>query len=149
LIPYGVFIDPEFARVGLSEAEARKAGIAYRLPKLPMDPVPRARTLSARDGFMKALVAAEDDRILGFAMLGARAGEVMAAVQMTMLGGLPFTALRDGILAHPTAEGLNRLFAGVRAIDERAGRMRQSRPDAASRARMPARIALNESAASY
>ena len=116
LIPYCVFIEPEFARVGLSEAEARMSGIAYRLAKLPMDPVPRARTLSERTGFMKALVAAEDDRILGFAMFGAQAGEVMAAVQMTMLGGLPYTALRDGILAHPTlSEGLNMLFAEVGA----------------------------------
>jgi len=115
LVPYCVFIDPEFARVGLSEAEARKAGIPYRLAKLPMSPVPRAQTLSERKGFMKALVAADDDRILGFAMLGAQAGEVLSVVQMTMLGGLPFTALRDGIIAHPTlSEGLNMLFADVR-----------------------------------
>jgi pyruvate/2-oxoglutarate dehydrogenase complex dihydrolipoamide dehydrogenase (E3) component len=111
LIPYCVFIDPEFARVGLSEKEARAAGTAYRLAKMPMDVIPRARTLSERKGFMKALVA-EDDSILGFAMLGAHAGEVMPVVQMTMLGGLPFTALRDGIIAHPTiAEGLNMLFS--------------------------------------
>jgi probable pyridine nucleotide-disulfide oxidoreductase len=114
LIPYCVFIDPEFAKVGLGEREARQAGIRYRLAKLAMDGVPRARTLSERNGFMKALVAAEDDRILGFAMLGAHAGEVMAVVQMAMLGNLPFTALRDGIIAHPTlAEGLNMLFADV------------------------------------
>jgi probable pyridine nucleotide-disulfide oxidoreductase len=114
LIPYCVFIDPEFARVGLSEKEARAAGIPYRLARMPMDVIPRARTLSERKGFMKALVAAEDDRILGFAMLGAHAGEVLPVVQMTMLGGLPFTALRDGIIAHPTiAEGLNMLFSAV------------------------------------
>ncbi len=79
-----------------------------------MDVIPRARTLSERKGFMKALIAAEDDRILGFAMLGAQAGEVMAVVQMAMLGSLPFTALRDGILTHPTlTEGLNMLFSKV------------------------------------
>ncbi len=115
LIPYCVFIDPEFARVGLGEKDAQQAGIAYRLATLPMDLIPRARTLSERKGFMKALVGVDDDAILGFAMLGAQAGEVMAVVQMTMLGGLPFTALRDGILAHPTlAEGLNMLFSDVR-----------------------------------
>jgi pyruvate/2-oxoglutarate dehydrogenase complex dihydrolipoamide dehydrogenase (E3) component len=54
------------------------------------------------------------DRILGFAMLGAQAGEVMAAVQMAMLGGLPFTALRDGIIAHPTL--LNTLFGKLVAV---------------------------------
>ncbi len=115
MVPYCVFIEPEFARVGLSEAEAREQSIAYRLATLPMDVVPRARTLSERKGFMKALVEVNTDQILGFAMLGAQAGEVMAVVQMAMLGGLPFTALRDGILAHPTlAEGLNMLFASVR-----------------------------------
>ena len=85
-----------------------------------MDVVPRARTLSERKGIMKALVAADSDRILGFAMLGAQAGEVMAVVQMAVLGGLPFTALRDGILAHPTlAEGLNMLFTAVRPAEGR------------------------------
>ncbi len=112
LVPYCVFTDPEFGRVGLNETEARAAGIAYRIATLPMEVVPRARTLSESRGFMKSLVAVEDERILGFAMLGAQAGEVMAVVQMAMLGDLPFTALRDGILAHPTlAEGLNMLFA--------------------------------------
>jgi pyruvate/2-oxoglutarate dehydrogenase complex dihydrolipoamide dehydrogenase (E3) component len=116
LIPYSVFIDPEFARVGLSETEARTQSIRHRVARLPMDVVPRARTLGEHKGFMKAVVAADDDRILGFAMLGAQAGEVVAVVQMAMLGGLPFTALRDGILAHPTiAEGLNMLFANVRS----------------------------------
>lgn len=113
MVPYCVFIEPEFARVGLSERDARSAGIAYRLARLPMDAVPRARTLSERGGFMKALVG-DDDRILGFAMLGAQAGEVMTAVQMAMLGGLPYTTLRDAILAHPTlTEGLNLLFSAI------------------------------------
>ena len=122
LVPYSVFIEPEFARVGLSEREAERAGIPYRVARLAMDAVPRARTLSERTGFMKALVG-DDDRILGFAMLGAQAGEVMATVQMAMLGGLPYTALRDGILAHPTlAEGLNMLFA---VVSERSNCRRQ------------------------
>ena len=122
LVPYAVFIDPEFARVGLSESDAQKEGISYRLARLPMDVVPRARTLGERTGFMKALVAADDDHILGFAMLGAQAGEVMAVVQMAMLGGLPYTALRDGILAHPTmAEGLGMLFGKVQAAQQGTG----------------------------
>lgn len=116
LVPYCVFIDPEFARVGLNETEAKRRGIPYRTAKLPMDAVPRARTLSKRTGFMKALVAAGGDQILGFSMLGVTAGEVMSVVQMAMLGELPYTALRDGILAHPTiAEGLNMLFSNVSA----------------------------------
>ncbi len=115
MIPYCVFIDPEFARVGLNESEARSRNVEYRVARLPMDVVPRARTLSQRKGFMKALVAKDSDRILGFGMLGINAGEVMSVVQMAMLGGLPFTVLRDGIFAHPTiSEGLNMLFANVK-----------------------------------
>ncbi len=115
MIPYCVFIDPEFARVGLNESEARSRNVEYRVARLPMDVVPRARTLSQRKGFMKALVAKDSDRILGFAMLGINAGEVMSVVQMAMLGGLPFSVLRDGIFAHPTiSEGLNMLFANVK-----------------------------------
>ncbi len=111
LIPSCLFIDPEFARVGLSEREAERSGHAYRVARLPVDVIPRARTLSKRAGLMKAVIAADSDKILGFTMLGAQAGEVLAVVQMAMLGGLPYTALRDGILAHPTmAEGLNMLF---------------------------------------
>ena len=113
LIPYCVFIDPEFARIGLSERQAHDAGIAYRLATLPIAMIPRAQTLAERKGFMKALVG-EDGHILGFAMLGAQAGEVMTSVQIAMLGGLDFTALRDGIIAHPTlAEGLNMLFSNL------------------------------------
>ena len=81
------------------------------MARLPVDVIPRARTLSKRVGLMKAVIAADSDKILGFTMLGAQAGEVLAVVQMAMLGGLPYTALLDGILAHPTmAEGLNMLF---------------------------------------
>lgn len=115
IIPYCVFIDPEYARVGLNESEARSRGIEYRAARLPMDVVPRARTLSQRKGFMKALVAKDSDQILGFSMLGVNAGDVMSVVQMTMLGQLPFTVLRDAIFAHPTiTEGLNMLFGNVK-----------------------------------
>ena len=63
---------------------------------------------------MKALISERDDRILGFTMIGAEAGEVMAVVQTAMLAGLPYTALRDAVIAHPTlAEGLGALFSTV------------------------------------
>ncbi len=114
-MPYCLFTDPPLARVGASEAEARASGAAIRVAKLPMRAVLRTRTTGLTDGFMKAVIG-PDDRILGFAMMGADAGEVMAAVQVAMLAGLPYTALRDAILAHPTtAEGLNALFAAVPA----------------------------------
>lgn len=101
-VPFCLFTDPELARVGLSEKEAKARGIAYRLAKLPMAAVLRTRTLSETRGFMKALIDTESDRILGFAVFGAGGGEIMGAVQVAMIAGLPFTALRDAILAHPT-----------------------------------------------
>ncbi len=113
-VPFCLFTDPELARVGLSEREARDRGVGYRLAKVPMEAVLRARTLSETRGFLKALIEEEGDRILGFTALGAEAGEVMAAVQVAMLAGLPYTALRDAILTHPTmAEGLAALFSSV------------------------------------
>jgi pyruvate/2-oxoglutarate dehydrogenase complex dihydrolipoamide dehydrogenase (E3) component len=119
LIPYCMFIDPELGRVGLDEAEAKRSGIATRLARLPMESVLRARTIGETRGFMKALIEAHSDRILGFTMLGSGAGEVIAAVQGAMLAGLPYTGLRDAILAHPTmAEGLGVLLSGVPAMAE-------------------------------
>jgi pyruvate/2-oxoglutarate dehydrogenase complex dihydrolipoamide dehydrogenase (E3) component len=116
LVPYCMFTDPPLARVGLSEADARHQGIAVRVAKLPITAVLRTWTTSETRGFTKALVAADSDRILGFAMLGAEAGEVMAVVQTAMLAGMPYMGLRDAILAHPTmAEGLGGLFSNVPA----------------------------------
>jgi pyruvate/2-oxoglutarate dehydrogenase complex dihydrolipoamide dehydrogenase (E3) component len=114
LIPFCLFTDPPLARVGMTEQEARQRGVAVRVAKLPMSAVLRTHTTGEMAGFMKALVEASGDRIVGFAMIGSDAGEVMASVQMAMLGGLPYTVLRDAILAHPTsAEGLGSLFAAV------------------------------------
>jgi pyruvate/2-oxoglutarate dehydrogenase complex dihydrolipoamide dehydrogenase (E3) component len=112
LIPFCLFTDPPLARVGWSEAEARRRGMAVRVAKLPISFVLRTRTTAETRGFMKALLDAQTDRILGFTMIGPEAGEVMAVVQTAMLAGLPYTGLRDAILAHPTmAEGLNALFS--------------------------------------
>ena len=114
LVPHCMFTDPQLAHVGLTENEARQQGIEVRVAKLPMSAVLRTQTTGETRGFMKALVAAHDDRILGFTMIGAEAGEVMAAVQTAMIAGLPYTALRDAVLAHPTmAEGLGGLFSNV------------------------------------
>jgi pyruvate/2-oxoglutarate dehydrogenase complex dihydrolipoamide dehydrogenase (E3) component len=114
MIPSCLYTDPPVAQIGLTETEARRRGIAVRVARLPMIGVLRARTVSETQGFMKALVAQSDDRILGFAMIGPEAGEVMTVVQMAMLAGFPFTRLRDAILAHPTmAEGLSGLFSAI------------------------------------
>ena len=109
-----LFTDPELARIGLNEKEANAKCVPYRLFKLPMDEVLRARTLSETRGFMKALVESAGDRILGFTAFGPDAGEVMSAVQIAMLARLPYTKLRDAILTHPTVmEGLAPLFSSA------------------------------------
>ena len=111
-VPFCLFTDPEFARVGLSEKDAKARGIAYRLFKIPMEAVLRARTLSETRGFLKALVELNGDRILGFTAFAVDGGEIMSSVQIAMIAGLPYTALRDAILTHPTlAEGLGALFS--------------------------------------
>ena len=112
-VPSCMFTDPELAHVGLSETEAKHKGVPYRLVKIPMLSVLRTRTLSETRGFIKSLVA-EDDRILGFTAFGTGAGELLPAVQLAMTHNLPYTALRDLIIAHPTlAEGLVSLFSAV------------------------------------
>jgi pyruvate/2-oxoglutarate dehydrogenase complex dihydrolipoamide dehydrogenase (E3) component len=114
LVPFCMFTDPELARVGLNESEAQSSGVDYRLVKLPMAAVLRTRTISEPRGFVKMLLGAASDRILGLTVFGAEASELMAVVQTAMLGGLPFTTLRDGIFTHPTAaEGLTALLADV------------------------------------
>jgi pyruvate/2-oxoglutarate dehydrogenase complex dihydrolipoamide dehydrogenase (E3) component len=114
LVPYCMFTDPPLAHVGLSEVEAQRQDVAVRVARLPMNAVLRTETTGERQGFMKALVGATDEHILGFTMIGPEAGEVLATVQTAMLADLPYSRLRDAILTHPTmAEGLGSLFANV------------------------------------
>jgi pyruvate/2-oxoglutarate dehydrogenase complex dihydrolipoamide dehydrogenase (E3) component len=114
LVPYCLFTDPQLAHIGIGEEDARRQGLSVRVAKLPMQAVLGAQATDQTQGFMKALVGDGDDRILGFTMIGVSAGEVMAAVQMAMVAGLPYPALANSDFAHPTmAEGLSALFAGV------------------------------------
>ena len=114
LVPYTVFIDPQLGRVGLSEAEARTQGRNIRVGKLPMTSVARALEVDETRGFMKAVVDADTNLILGAAVLGIEGGEVMSVLQMAMMGKVPYTAIRDGVFAHPTlAESLNNLFMAM------------------------------------
>ena len=123
LVPYCMFTDPPLARVGLSEGEAERQGVIARVATLPMDAVLGAQATDQRQGFMKALIGDNDDRILGFTMIGAGAGEVLAAVQTAMLAGLSYPNLANAALAHPTmAEGLSSLFSSVppRAVQSKS-----------------------------
>jgi pyruvate/2-oxoglutarate dehydrogenase complex dihydrolipoamide dehydrogenase (E3) component len=116
-VPFCLFTDPELARVGLSENEAQAQGIAYRLCKIPMEAVLRTHTLFETRGFLKALVEAENDRLLGFTAFGVGAGEVMSSVQIAMTADLAYTALCDAILTHLTlVEGLIPLFSSVPSV---------------------------------
>jgi pyruvate/2-oxoglutarate dehydrogenase complex dihydrolipoamide dehydrogenase (E3) component len=118
-VPFCLFTDPELARFGLSEKEATAQGITYRRFKVPMEAVMRATTLSETRGFLKALVAAESDSILGFTAFGVGAAEIMTSVQIAMSAGVPYTKLRDSILAHPTlGEGLIPLFLAESSVSK-------------------------------
>ncbi len=116
LVPYTVYIDPQLGRVGLSETEARATGRPIRVAKMPMAYVARALEMDEPRGFMKAIVDADTNQILGYTALGVEGGELMSMVEIAMMGQVPYTTLRDGIFAHPTlAEALNNLFAAVDA----------------------------------
>jgi pyruvate/2-oxoglutarate dehydrogenase complex dihydrolipoamide dehydrogenase (E3) component len=116
LVPYCMFTDPPLARVGLSESEAQARGMAVRVARLPMRAVLRTEATDEKQGFMKALVDA-DDFIVGFTMVGSEAGEVMAAVQTAMLAKLPYPRLRDAVISHLTmAEGLGPLFSNIPSL---------------------------------
>ncbi len=115
-VPYAVYIDPQLGRVGLSETEARAQGRRIRVAKMPMAYVARALEMDEPRGFMKAIVDADTNQILGYTALGVEGGELMSMVEIAMMGQVPYTTLRDGIFAHPTlAEALNNLFAAVDA----------------------------------
>ncbi len=111
MVPYTVFIDPQLARVGLSEEEAKRQGISYRVAKMPMSYVARALEVDESRGLMKVIVERETGQILGCAVLGIEGGEIMSMLEIAMMGKLPYTALQNAIFAHPTlAESLNNLF---------------------------------------
>jgi pyruvate/2-oxoglutarate dehydrogenase complex dihydrolipoamide dehydrogenase (E3) component len=114
LVPYTVYIDPQLGRVGLTEQEARAQGRKLYIAKIPMSWIARALETDEARGFIKAIVDAQTKQIIGCAVLGIEGGEIMSMLEIAMMGKLPYTALEDGIFAHPTlAEGLNTLFMSM------------------------------------
>jgi len=112
LVPYTVFIDPQLGRIGLSETDARTQGRNFKIARMPMNYVARALEMDEARGFMKAVVDADTGQILGAAVLGIEGGEIMAILEVAMIGKVPYAVLRDGVFAHPTlAESLNNLFS--------------------------------------
>lgn len=111
-VPYTLFLDPQLGRVGMTEAEARRRKKNIRVAKMPMTWVARALETDETRGFMKIVVDAKTERILGAAVLGIEGGETMSAIEIAMMGGLKYTELQDATLAHPTlAEALNNIFS--------------------------------------
>jgi pyruvate/2-oxoglutarate dehydrogenase complex dihydrolipoamide dehydrogenase (E3) component len=111
LVPYTVYIDPQLGRIGITETQARELNKNVRVANMAMSSVARALEVDESRGFMKAIVDADTDQILGAAVLGIEGGEIMSMLQLAMMGKIPFTILRDAIFAHPTlAESLNNLF---------------------------------------
>ncbi len=114
LVPYTVFTDPQLGRVGLTEREASAQHRVYRVARLPMERVARAIETDETRGVLKVLVDEHSGRILGAAMLAVEGGEMAGMLQIAMMGGVPYTALRDAAFAHPTfAESLNNLFSTI------------------------------------
>lgn len=110
-LPYVVYIDPQLGRIGMNEKEAKKRGYDYLIARMPMSWVARAIETGETEGMIKVIVEAKTDKILGAVILGAEGGEVMAILQVAMLGNLPYTVIRDAIFSHPSiAESLNTLF---------------------------------------
>lgn len=113
-VPYVLYTDPELGRVGLTETQAKEKGLSVKVASMPMSYVARALETDEPRGLMKAVVETGTDKILGCAVLGIEGGEIMSALQIAMMAGLPYTKLRDGIFAHPTLmESLNNLFANL------------------------------------
>jgi pyruvate/2-oxoglutarate dehydrogenase complex dihydrolipoamide dehydrogenase (E3) component len=111
LVPYVLYMDPQLGRIGLTEEQARARNKKVRVAKMPMSSVARARETDETRGFMKAVVDAETEQILGAAVLGVEGGEIMSMIELAMMGKLTCGVLHDAILAHPTfAESLNNLF---------------------------------------
>jgi len=113
-VPYVVFIDPQLGRIGLTESEARSQGREIQVARLPMSSVARALELDEPRGFMKVIVDASTEQILGASVLGIEGGEIMSMLEIAIMARVPYTVLRDATLAHPTlAESLNNLFASI------------------------------------
>jgi pyruvate/2-oxoglutarate dehydrogenase complex dihydrolipoamide dehydrogenase (E3) component len=114
ILPYVVYVDPQLGRIGLNEKQAKKQGYDYRIAKIPMSWVARAIETDETKGLMKAIIDYKTKQVLGAAILGIEGGELMSAIQIAMMGKLPYTALRDGMFAHPTlSESFNTLFGSM------------------------------------
>ena len=117
-VPYSLFTDPQLGRVGITEKEARASGRKLKIGTFPMANVSRAIERDETTGFMKIIIDAETDKILGAAILGIEGGETVQILGAMMLAGAPYTILKGGVYIHPTlAEGFFGLMDSVKPVD--------------------------------
>ncbi len=112
VIPWVTFLDPEVARVGLSEAEAREQGIPYEVTRYGIDDLDRAITDSVAYGFVKVLTVPGKDRILGVTIVGEHAGDLLAEFVLAMKQGLGLNKILGTIHSYPTLAEANKYAAG-------------------------------------
>ena len=111
-VPYSIFVDPPFSRVGLTEKQALEAGYTIKKSVLPAQAIPKALVIGRPEGLLKAIIDEETGKILGAHLFCAESQEMINIIKMVMDANLPYTVLRDGIFTHPTmSEALNDLFA--------------------------------------
>jgi pyruvate/2-oxoglutarate dehydrogenase complex dihydrolipoamide dehydrogenase (E3) component len=117
-LPYSLFTDPQLGRVGMTEKEARATGRKLKIGKYPMAYVARAIERDETAGFMKIIVDAETDRILGAAILGIEGGELVQILGALILADAPYTVLKGAVYIHPTlAEGFFGLLDSVKPVN--------------------------------
>jgi pyruvate/2-oxoglutarate dehydrogenase complex dihydrolipoamide dehydrogenase (E3) component len=112
VIPWATFTDPEVARVGLNEQEATEKGIAFEVTRYGIDDLDRAIADSAANGFVKVLTAPGKDAILGVAIVGAHAGDLLAEYVLAMKHGLGLNKILGTIHTYPTMAEANKYAAG-------------------------------------
>lgn len=121
LVPYVMYTDPQLGRVGMSESDAIRSGRDVRVARMPMASIARALETDESRGLIKVIVDPSTDEILGVTVLGLEGGEMMAALQIAMLGRVRYPMLRDAVWAHPSlAEGFNNLFGTLTMPDAKA-----------------------------
>ncbi|MBK0383122.1 mercuric reductase [Pedobacter sp. SD-b] len=114
LVPYCMFTDPQLGRIGITEGEAKKQKLNYKVAKLEMKYVARALETGETKGYMKAIVDAGTKLILGASIIGEQGGEIMSVLQMAMMGNITYEQIRSNIFAHPLfSESLNNLFMSL------------------------------------
>lgn len=113
-VPYSVFLDPPFSRAGMTEREARAAGLNVKVAKLPAAAIPKAQLLQKPTGLLKAVIDADTDLVLGVHLFCEESYEMVNTAKLAMDAGLPYQVLRDAVYTHPTmSEAFNDLFAQV------------------------------------